>query len=55
MDGQRLESLVREKDVEIGLLRDSIYQLQTKLGLQANNQNDSIIRVLKSEIDNLRS
>jgi hypothetical protein len=51
---ERIESLLRQKDAEIVLLRDSLVQSRQRTTDQPAAQQDGIIKVLKGEIDSLR-
>jgi hypothetical protein len=54
IDTERIESLLRQKDAEISILKDSLHQTQQRTQEQSSAQQEGIIRVLKGEIDNLR-
>ena len=54
MIDNRVTSVLREKDAQISSLRDTIFSLQKSRGAQSPEEHDMTIKVLKSEIDNLR-
>jgi hypothetical protein len=51
----RVSSLLREKDAQISNLRDTIFSLQKTKASMSPQEQDMTIKVLKSEIDNLKS
>lgn len=51
----RVSSLLREKDAQISNLRDTIFSLQKTKTSMSPQEQDMTIKVLKSEIENLRS
>ena len=51
----RVMSMLREKDAQISSLRDTIFSLQKTKNSMSSQEQDMTLKVLKSEIDNLRS
>lgn len=53
MENERFESLLRQKEAEINMLKDRL-AVQQKGVTQSTLQEEGIIKVLKAENDNLR-
>ena len=53
MENERFESLLRQKEAEINMLKDRL-AVQQKGVAQSTLQEEGIIKVLKAENDNLR-
>lgn len=47
--------MLREKDAQIHNLRDTIFSLEKNKHFMSSQEQDMTIKVLKSEIDSLRS
>lgn len=54
IDSERIESMLRQKDAEIAMLRDSLQAGLSKKQEHGVAQQEGIIKVLKGEIDSLR-
>lgn len=54
VENERFSSLLRQKDAEITMLRDTLIQIQQKTQERPSIEYEGVIRVLKAEIEGLR-
>jgi hypothetical protein len=54
IDNERFSSLLRQKDAEITMLRDTLIQIQQKTQERPSVEFEGVIRVLRAEVEGLR-
>ena len=54
VENERFSSLLRQKDAEITMLRDTLIQIQQKTQERPSIEYEGVIRVLKAEIEGFR-